>query len=273
MKTRSLILSLFLLFSFSAAFAAKVDTASVFSKAMNKAVKAVTIVPDAYTETKVYPVVYLLHGHGGNYGNWVNNAPEIKELADTYSMIIVCPDGGIDSWYWNSPVDPSYRYESFVAGELVDWVDAKFKTDKRREGRAITGLSMGGHGALYLALKHQDVFGAAGSMAGGVDIRPFPLNWGMAKRLGSYAEHEANWNSHTVINMLNLLSPGSLELLIDVGRGDFFYEVNEALHQELTYRNIPHTYTVRPGAHNWDYWVNSIRYQLLFMHEFFKAKG
>ncbi len=270
---RSLLLSLCLFLLAGVAHAAKVDTVSVFSKAMNKNVKTVTILPDAYNDGRVYPVVYLLHGHGGNYGNWVNQAPEIKELADKYSMIIVCPDGGTDSWYWDSPVDPSYRYETFVARELVAWVDANYKTDKRREGRAITGLSMGGHGALYLALKNQDVFGAAGSMAGGVDIRPFPMNWGMAKRLGTYAENKSNWESHTVINMLNLLTPGSLELLIDVGRGDFFYEVNEALHRELTYRNVPHTYIVRPGAHNWDYWVNSIRYQLLFMHEFFKAKG
>ena len=74
------------------------------------------------------------------------------------------------SWYWNSPVDPKSQYETFISDELIKAIDSKYKTIKNRTGRAITGLSMGGHGALYLAIKHQDVFGAAGSMSGGVDI-------------------------------------------------------------------------------------------------------
>ena len=89
-------------------------------------------------------------------------------------MIIVCPDGGFGSWYWDSPVDAGSQYETYVSNELVTWIDSKYKTIKTRKGRAITGLSMGGQGALYLAFRHQDIFGAAGSMSGGVDIRPFP---------------------------------------------------------------------------------------------------
>jgi S-formylglutathione hydrolase FrmB len=156
-----------------------------------------------------------------------------------------------------------------VATELVTWIDSRYKTIKNKSGRAITGLSMGGHGALYLALKHQDVFGAAGSMSGGVDIRPFPQNWDMAARLGSYAEQPERWEKNTVINMLHLLKPNSLALLIDCGTGDFFFDVNEALHRQLMYRNIPHDYVTRPGVHNWQYWTNAVKYQLLFMHEFF----
>src|SRR5690606_10862272 len=163
-------------------------------------------------------------------------------------------------------------YETFVSTELVNWVDEHYKTKKERGARAIIGLSMGGHGALYLALKHQDVFGAAGSTSGGVDIRPFPKNWDMAQRLGSYAEFPQRWEDNTVTNMLYLLTPGSLELMIDCGTGDFFYPVNKNLHEKLLLRNIPHTYIERPGGHSWEYWSNAIRYQLLFMHHFF-AKG
>jgi S-formylglutathione hydrolase FrmB len=130
---------------------------------------------------------------------------------------------------------------------------------------------MGGHGALYLALKHQDVFGTAGSMSGGVDIRPFPNNWDMALRLGTYSEHPENWEKYTVINMLHLLKPNSLALIIDCGTEDFFYKVNENLHEQLLYRNIPHDYITRPGAHNWIYWTNSIQYQLLFMNNYFRS--
>lgn len=254
-------------------YAAKVDTVKVFSKSMNKDIKAVTILPADYDSKKSFPVLYLLHGYGGNYADWVNKAPVIKELADQYSMIIVCPDGGIGSWYWDSPIESDYCYETFVSTELVSWVDNNLKAHKSREGRAISGLSMGGHGALYLALRHQDVFGAGGSTSGGVDIRPFPLNWDMAKRLGSYAENPKVWEENTVINLTHLLTPGSLELIIDCGSGDFFYQVNENLHDLLLSRNIPHTYIVRPGVHNWDYWKNSIYTQAFFMHQFFeKAK-
>jgi len=261
---------LFLLLLINASYAAKVDTVAVFSQVMNKNIKAVTILPADYDSKKEFPVLYLLHGYGGNYANWIDKAPNIKVLADEYSMIIVCPDGSIGSWYWDSPIDVGSQYETFVSKELVNWADKNLKTRKSREGRAIVGLSMGGHGALYLAFRNQDVFGAAGSTSGGVDIRPFPLKWDMAKRLGSYAENPKLWEENTVINLTHLLTPGSLELMIDCGTSDFFYQVNENLHDQLLLRNIPHTYVVRPGAHNWDYWKNSINYQALFMSEYFE---
>ncbi|MBB1285134.1 esterase family protein [Flavisolibacter sp. BT320] len=252
------------------AHSASVDTVETYSAAMKKKIKAVVVTPDQYQQAKALPVVYLLHGYSGNYADWVTKAKGFEKAADAYQMIIVCPDGGYGSWYWDSPVDSSFRYESYVAKELVAWVDARYKTIKDRKGRGITGLSMGGHGALYLAMKHQDVFGAAGSMSGGVDIRPFPNNWDMAKRLGTYASQPSRWEANTVINMLHLITPNSLALLIDCGKEDFFYEVNVNLHQQLQYRNIPHDFIIRPGAHNWKYWSNAINYQLLFMHSFFK---
>lgn len=257
-----------LLWAVFPAFAAKVDTVSVWSAAMKKNVPAVVITPEKAAGAAL-PVVYLLHGYSGDYSDWVKKVPAVKDLADRFNMIIVCPDGGFSSWYWNSPVDAAFQYETHVSEELVKWVDGKYKTIASPKGRAITGLSMGGHGALYLAMRHQDVFGAAGSMSGGVDIRPFPKNWDMAKRLGAYAEQPARWESHTVINQLHLLTGGSLALMIDCGTEDFFFGVNEKLHEMLLYRNIQHDYVVRPGAHNWNYWANAVEYQLLFMHRFF----
>lgn len=263
---------LFLCLLANASYAAKVDTLAVYSKAMNKNIKAVTILPSNYDSKKEFPVLYLLHGYGGNYANWIQKVPHIKDLADQHSMIIICPDGNIGSWYWDSPIDAEWKYETFVSRELVEWADKNLKTRRNREGRAIVGLSMGGHGALYLAFRNQEVFGAAGSTSGGVDIRPFPLRWDMAKRLGSYAESPKLWEDHTVINLTHLLTPGSLEIMIDCGTSDFFYQVNENLHDKLLLRNIPHTYLVRPGAHNWDYWKISISYQILFMSEYFEKE-
>lgn len=251
--------------------AAVIDTIQVYSASMQKNMKTVVITPDNYASAKELPVVYLLHGYSDNYSAWVKKAQGVEKQADLNNLIIVCPDGGFSSWYWDSPVDPKLRYETFVSTELVKAIDGKYKTIKDRKGRGITGLSMGGHGALYLAIKHQDVFGAAGSMSGGVDIRPFPNNWDMAKRLGTYAENQDLWEKNTVINLLHLLTPGSLSIIIDCGTDDFFYKVNENLHQQLLYRNIPHDYITRPGGHTWPYWTNAVKFQMLFMSNYFNS--
>ena len=251
-------------------FPATVDTISVFSEKMAKEIKTVVIKPQSYDGKNTFPVLYLLHGHSGRHDSWIKGVPHIKELADHYDMMIVCPDGGYDSWYWDSPVDSTYRYETFVSRELIAWIDGQYKTIPSCEGRAITGLSMGGHGGLYLAFRNQDIFGACGSMSGGVDIRPFPNNWNMAAYIGTQREHSANWENHTVMNQLYLLTPNTLRIIIDCGTEDFFYQVNKRLHEELLYRNIPHDFISRPGAHNWAYWNNAVKYQMLFFHDFFE---
>ena len=253
-------------------FSATVDTVSVFSDKMDKYIKAVVIKPESYNAQAAFPVLYLLHGYSDRYDGWVQKAPNVKELSDYYGMMIVCPDGAFGSWYLDSPVDSSFQFETFVSKELVSWIDKNYNTIDSREGRAITGLSMGGHGGLYLGFRNQDVFGACGSMSGGVDIRPFPTNWDLGKRLGKQSEYPERWEEHTVMGLLHLLTPGSLKIVIDCGTDDFFYEVNERLHRELLYHNIPHDYISRPGAHNWEYWSNAIKYQVLFFHEYFKSR-
>ena len=141
-----------------------------------------------------------------------------------------------------------------------------------KNNRAITGLSMGGHGALSLAIKHQDVFGAAGSMSGGLDLRPFPGNWDISKRLGSYEKYPQRWNDNSVTELIPLLSSRQLALIIDCGKDDFFYQVNKEFHEKLIYFNIPHDFIIRPGVHNWAYWANSIGFQLQFFNNYFNNK-
>lgn len=253
------------------ATAARVDTLNVYSPSMHKTVRTVVVTPDDYTRDHPFPVVYLLHGYGGNYADYIRNIPGIARDADAYHLIIVCPDGRYNSWYLDSPEDSTSRYETFVSSELVHWVDEHYSTIRDRSGRAISGLSMGGHGALSLSFRHQDVYGAAGSMSGGVDLRPFPDNWDLAAQLGTYAQYPGRWDTNSVINLVYLLHPKTLPLalIIDCGTEDFFYTVNMNLHQLLLQRNIPHDFITRPGAHNWDYWSNSVRYQLLFFSRFF----
>lgn len=248
---------------------AKVDTLTTHSPSMQKNIKAVVITPDAYSKDKEYPVVYLLHGYSGNYANWIKQVPALQDYADQHEMIIVCPDGNFGSWYLDSPKIEESKYETYVATELVDWIDTNYSTKANREGRAITGLSMGGHGAFYLAFKHQDVFGMAGSMSGGLDITPFPNNWELSKLLGNYSEEPENWEAHSVINLTQKLTPNSLELIISCGTDDFFYPQNVKLHEKLTYHNIPHTFISAPGAHTWEFWEDTVKYHLQFFNDRF----
>jgi len=264
------VLTVLILFfcSFTVCYAAKVDTLSVPSHSMNKGIKTVVILPQNYSKEINYPVLYLLHGYSGNYSNWIKNS-SVGALVDQYGYVVVCPDGGFGSWYWDMPNDKNYQYETFVSKELVEYIDQHYSTIKTRDGRAITGLSMGGHGALSLAIKHQDIYGAAGSTAGGVDFRPFPMNWEIKDRIGNYADVPQEWDSRVVINMVPKLVNNKLRLMIDCGKEDFFYAVNVALHDKLMYYNINHTFVTSEGGHNWEYWSRSIVYQMAFFKGYF----
>lgn len=271
MKKSFLLLTVFLNSFF--VFANSIDTLMVVSKSMNKVISNIIIKPESYNPKSVsYPVLYLLHGAGGDFTSWTTNVPSLKKYADMYNILIVCPDGGSTSWYLDSPIDKEMKYETYISKELVDAIDKKYKKIPEKTARAITGLSMGGHGAFYLSFKHQDIWGAAGSMSGGLDIRPFPNGWDLPKRLGSYSDHQEYWEENTVINLVNRIKANDLKLIFDCGINDFFYEVNEKLHQKLTERNIPHDYIIRPGDHNWNYWANAIKYQLLFFSDYFDSQ-
>lgn len=269
MNLKQLLLLSIALFCFCiASKAAKVDTLAIRSQRMDKVIKTVVILPKGYSERTRYPVLYLLHGYSGNYSNWVKNST-VAALADQYGYMVVCPDGGFGSWYWDIENDRNYQYETFISKELIDYIDAHYATVQDRRGRAITGLSMGGHGALSLAIRHQALYGAAGSTAGGVDFRPFPLNWEIKDRIGNYADSPRAWDDRVVINMIPKLVNNQLRLIIDCGKEDFFYPVNIALHDKLMYHNINHTFVTSEGGHNWAYWSRSIIYQMAFFNDFF----
>ncbi|WP_274950149.1 alpha/beta hydrolase [Bacteroides cutis] len=271
MKSKLFLFSLLSVLPVLVMQAARVDTINVQSPSMKRSVKVVYIIPDRAVgqQPQACPVVYLLHGYGGKAESWLLLKPELKEIADEKGIIFACPDGK-NSWYWDSPKNPEYRYETFVSSELVNYTDIHYATIPYRRGRAITGLSMGGHGALWNAFRHKDVFGAAGSTSGGVDIRPFPMNWKMSEQLGEYAANKASWDAHTVINQIDKIENGDLALIIDCGESDFFLEVNKEFHKRLLARNIDHDFITRPGEHNGKYWSNSIDYQILFFSKFFK---
>ena len=275
MKQKSIILAAFLfIVATFAANAARVDTLTVHSNAMKKNITVMVVRPNVHK--KEYPTVYLLHGYGDSYGKgkangYLENA-SVRNYVDWTGTIAVIPNAD-GSWYFDSPVDPHVRYETFVSKELVTYIDKHYPTIRRREGRAVTGLSMGGHGALYLAIRHQGTFGAAGSMSGGVDFRPFPEKWNLKNVLGEEKTHKKIWDEHTVIAQLPLLKAGALKIIVDCGTEDFFYKVNMELHEDLVRRGIPHEFTTRPGVHNWHYWQRSLRDHFFFFYDYFHAHG
>lgn len=260
--------TLFVTFAVLAASAAKVDTVTVASANLENPMTALVVTPDNVQPGQKLPVAYVLHGYAGNQNVWLAHQPRIKDMADRYGMIIVHPDGR-NTWYMDSYVHPGVKMESFFIEDLVPYIDKNYPTDPVPAKRAITGLSMGGHGALYLAFRHPDVFGNAGSMSGGVDIRPFPGQWNLDDALGSFQEHPERWEAATVVNLVKDIKPGQINIYFDCGVDDFFAQVNENLHRALLEAGIPHDYVSRPGAHTWEYWNNSILHHLLFFSEAF----
>jgi len=250
--------------------AAVVDTVSIYSASMKKEIKCVVITPEHHsTQSRQFPVVYLLHGYSGNYGNWITLVPELKNYADEWNMIIVCPDGHYSSWYFDSPIDSTMRYETFVAVEVPNYIDGKYPTIRSRKGRAITGLSMGGHGGLFLGFRHAETFGACGSMSGGVDLNTSRNRYDIIKRIGDTSAYSENWINYSTINVVEKYPADSLAIIIDCGTEDFFYASNVALHRKMLELKIPHEYIERPGRHNWAYWRNAVRFQLFYFYSYF----
>ena len=241
---------------------------NVWSEGMQKDVPVTVITPDSYDASLRYPVVYILHGYSDNPQKWAAGGV-VGNLVDQYNVLAVLPDGGFSSWYFDSPVMSEYKYETFISKEPIEYIDNNYSTVQDRKGRAITGNSMGGHGAMYNAIRHQEVYGSVGCLSGGVDIRPFPNDWHISQRLGTQEEYPERWAENTIINMTHLLKPGALNIAIDCGTEDFFFEVNCNLHEKLLAEGIPHEFTTRPGVHNWVYWMNAIKYQFLFFSDRF----
>ena len=251
---------------------AEIQKRDVYSNAMQKTIPVNVILPDSYKTSgeNRYPVVYLLHGAGNNYESWATRAPVLPGEIDKNDFIVVCPSAE-NSWYIDSPIDKSLRYNTFCGEELVAWIDANYRTIPNRENRALCGLSMGGHGAMYLAINHLNTFSIAVALSGGLDIRPFN-SWNLPNILGNRQEHPENWEKHTVINQISRLKNRDLAICIDCGTEDFFLEVNRATRNKLLEMKIEHDYCERPGGHGWGYWNNVFPYAAIFMNKHFTRK-
>lgn len=268
-KLRSLIGTLALLGAMTAS-AFTTDTITVATTNLERPMRVTVTTPDvAAWQDAQLPTVYLLNGYGGDYKSWTDKVPHIGALADQYEVIIVMPDGR-DSWYFDSPVNPKMKMETFFVEDLVPYIDEHFPTAKQASQRAITGLSMGGHGGMYLGTRHPEIWGNMGSMSGGVNFIPFEKKWKIAEALGEYKTNPTVWEQHAVINMVDKIKANNQNIVFECGSEDFFHQGNADLHAKLLEAKVPHDYTSRPGKHNWKYWNNAVKYQVMYFSDKFK---
>src|SRR6476659_1259014 len=144
----------------------RIQTTQFESTMVGKSLPYNIILPLDYdtARTSRYPVLYLLHGLGGHYNDWLLRT-NVADYAAQYRLIVVTPEGN-NSWYIDNPTAPTDKYESYILQELIPDVQKRYRTIEARYGRAIAGLSMGGYGAFKYGLKSPSTFVFAASMSG-----------------------------------------------------------------------------------------------------------
>jgi S-formylglutathione hydrolase FrmB len=226
-----------------------------------------------------FPVLYLLHGYSDDHTGWVRRS-SIERYVDAYPMIVIMPDGQ-HGWYTDAASLPFSNFDTYITQELVGFVDTMFPTIKERTGRAIAGLSMGGYGALKLALKHPDLFCAGHSFSGAVEIAS-RRDDGLAQVRGGDENSPWNVENRLIFGASPAGGTEDLQKLVlgsdsktmptitfDCGVDDFLIEDNRRFHAFLTEHNVPHVYEEFPGAHEWAYWDTHIQDVLARMAEKF----
>lgn len=278
---------------------------SLFSHALGVQKRLLVYLPPSYQRerTRRYPVAYYLHGAWGAEDNWVtlgriDATMDSLVAAGLSEMILVLPDGD-DGWYttWNAlnttascradtvrrePAETYCvtwpKYDEYVVRELVAHIDSSYRTMPERRRRGIAGLSMGGYGAISLALRYPDLFAAAASHSGVLSPRyagpvPYasptryaatvdtirrryaPALWALMRPV--FGGDTIGWRARDpAVYARHLATSGAPApaLFVDVGRDDPFLEQNRAFRADATALGISVKYAEWPGKHDWAYW-------------------
>ena len=194
--------------------------------------------------------MFLLHGLSDDHTIWMRRTSIERYVVDL-PLIVVMPDGG-RGWY--SDAQSGYAYETAIGEELPRYIERTFPTVSPW---AISGLSMGGYGAVKLALRFPDRFHSAVSHSGALGIAHGPSNREEAFRIevepvfGSDPSHGPN----DLFALVGKLRPSKMPLLrFDCGVDDFLLDQNRAFRDHLTELAIEHEYVEHPGGHDWSYW-------------------
>jgi len=250
---------------------------SIYSKATDGYRKFYVILPRNYNETEErYRVLYLLHGYSGNHTDWLNKTSLIKYVSN-YPLLVITPEAD-NSWYTNSPTFKNKNYEDYIITELIPYVERKYRVLSAKHGRAIAGLSMGGYGAVKLALKYPNLFYYVGSFSGA-------FNWKdlikMDKSLISQCLKEFDEENYLLSKHLqkNLQGKNLPFEVLPTFNLPYFYilcgkddtiegllESNREFVEKLRRKGILYEYHELPGGHDWLLWdvgINNFLKKLL----------
>lgn len=266
--------------------------------------------PESYRESsRRYPVVYLLHGWGAGEETWTSPSLDVGRAADELKLeaIIVMPDGD-RSFYANSVTAADYeacvgdakparnrgesrrsycvrtpRYEDYIVRDLVGHVDAAYRTVGRREGRALSGESAGGLGAMHLALRHKNLFSSVASHSAPLALLyegPHPYERARVRLRTSFDSYPAGlrepveilgtsierWREHDPASLASRLKDGELAIYFDCGREDElgFHDMALYFHDRLRDLGISHEFESVPGGHDEKLWKERVKASLRF---------
>ncbi len=261
--------------------ASALDCGSVPSAILGRSVNVCVALPQDYQASSSirYPTLYFLHGLFENERRWSERGGEqvLNELMTQGAIgkfLVVVPDGG-RTFYVNSQ-DGRERYEDFFIQELMSAIDHKYRTIPTPAARGISGTSMGGYGALHLAMRHSDIFGSASAHSAALlpkfpDPIPAEGRWKFYARVleGPFGSplNERYWEENSPLTFAEHPERfAGLKLYFDCGDHDRygFNEGAQLLDRILTAKGFPHEFTLRPGDHGWSYLNQYMKYSLLF---------
>ncbi len=222
--------------------------------------------PQNYNETQTFPAVILLHGLTGNYKQWANIC-NLQNFADKYGFIFLCPDGLFDSWYIDSPLKKNSQYTSFFFTDFLPEMKKSFRIDTTNI--FISGLSMGGHGALLFYCLHPEMFKAAGSTSGAVNLcNLYFKKTNIPDLLGDFCNE--NWKNFSILNQIEKLKNTEKTFIFDCGSEDILHDDNYKLNEVCHKLKIKGKFISRKGNHNAKYWKNSLPAHLEFFNSLIK---
>lgn len=215
------------------------------------------ILPASIPAGKSLSVVYLLHGGGGGYRDW-SNYSDVSQFAE-HGFILVMPEGN-SSYYVNAAERPQDRYEDYITRDLITDVERRFPATPGRDNRAIAGISMGGFGAITLALKHPDLYTFAGGISSALDVPSRPFSMKRMRQYRGHAQIFGPWGSETrpVSDPYVLAGTVSLSTMpyfyLTCGEQEGLLPANKRFVAILQKRGVKYEFHSGPGGHDWNQW-------------------
>ena len=203
------------------------------------------------------PVLYLFHGGVADASCWLRYT-QIEAYAEEKGMAVVMPNVG-NSYYTDMMYGPAYF--TFISEELPRMVGSVFPISEKREENFTAGLSMGGYGALKLALRKPECYSAAISLSGVVDIMDL-LTCGLWEDLldldaifGSDRDKVRGSLEDIYFLTGEALAKGKVpDIYLACGSSDYFAKTNQEYHEYLAQNRVSHRFVLEPGNHDWDFW-------------------